>query len=181
MLSAPIDLDAEAASMLIGGAFNQQSGTIERNGKPYDIEDRKRDSWLVRRSEIKRFGFITQSLKAQIRYGFRTVQNQYLRSEDEIIRHFKLTPERYTRLMRQFSNEGWRASCAVGLANGRRVFCFPYIESGFIFDAHAYLFDETINLLKSSGALVLLPIDLTNKLKDLCDEVVNINQQSKGL
>jgi ABC-type Na+ transport system ATPase subunit NatA len=166
-----------ALSWVIGGLLKPDSGETLRNGLTYERNDRQKDVWCVRYTEIKRFGiFRNMSLKAQIRYGLRTGRSQYLKSEQEIIDGFDLSEGRYNRLLRQFSYEGWRASCAAGLANGKQIFCFPRIhnDSRFYEESYASHLRETIALLRTSGALVIVPADLIPYTENLCDEIVNM-------
>ena len=166
-----------ALSWIIGGQLKPNSGEVFRNDILYEIKDRQKDVWCVRHTEIKRFGiFRNMSLKAQIRYGLRTGRSQYLKSEQEIIDNFELSEGRYNRRLRQFSYEGWRASCAAGLANGKQIFCFPYIhnDSRFYEESYASHLKETIALLRTSGALVLVPADLIQYTQTLCDEIVHM-------
>ena len=179
LLNAMIGEGAWALSWIIGGAIQQTEGTIEKNGEPYTIKDRKENSWLVHTSEVKRFGIFTQSVQKQIRHGLRTKRGHYLLSENDYFNRFNLSIERYNRPLRQFSNEGWRASCAVGMANAKSIFCFPHIEPKFITEHRHLWFDELLDLLKSSGALVLCPTPCIDELDDLCDEVVDIQVQVK--
>jgi ABC-type Na+ transport system ATPase subunit NatA len=179
LLDCDIGEGGWALSRIIGGLLEPNSGVIKRNGVLYLTRQRRKDVWCVRDSEIKRFGlFRNRSLKSQIQHGLRTVSNQYLKSEAEIISRFYLTPERYNRLLRQFSNEGWRASCAVGMAHGKKIFCFPHLRQGFIGEYYLLWLKEMIDLLRDSDALILIPARLTPHADKLCDEVVLLN---KGL
>lgn len=175
LLNGCIGQGAWSACWIIGGAIKQEKGIIEKNGEPFEIEARKSMSWFVRKSEIKRFGLFRQSLKAQIQHGLRTIPNQRMQSEEDVIRHFRLTPERFNPPMRQFSGEGWRASCAIGFVNGKSIYCFPHIGYGstHLITDYREWFEELLNLLKSSGALVLVPIHMAKQAEGLCDEVVN--------
>lgn len=115
-------------------------------------------------------------MSSQIRHGLRTCHNQYLQSEAEIIERFKLTSERYHRPMRQLSHEAWRASCAIGLAQGKKIFCFPYMDHKMIDEYHDLWLKEMIDLLRDSGALVLIPSVATQSSKKLCDEIISVRQ-----
>ncbi len=178
LLNAPVGKGAWLLSWMIAGEFQPKQSEIELNRQPFSSEARKSEAWLVRFSEIKQFGFLEQSVKAQIRHGLKNFKNPYLKSEREIIDRFKLSSERYDRPLRQLSSEGWRASCAIGLANGRHIFCFPHIEylRPKLIEEYRYLwFEEMLNLLKSAGALVILPTAFTDEIAGLCDEVVTLN------
>lgn len=163
-------------SWIIGGILKQDSGEILRNGSVYRRIDRQRDVWCVRDSEIKRFGIFTMSLKQQIQHGLRGNLSQFLKSEQEIVDRFELSEGRYNRRLRQFSYEGWRASCAAGLANGKQIFCFPYIlnDSRFYEEFYTSYLKGIIAFLRTTGALVLVPGELVNCTETLCDEVVQM-------
>ncbi len=165
-----------ALSWIIGGVFNPEFGEITRNDLNYSQEERKRDAWCVRHSIIKvqRFSFREPTVGEQIQYGLRTIHNQFLTSEQEIMKRFRLTPERYIRPLRQLSHEAWRASCAIGLANGKNIFCFPYIDPEFIEDYYGIWLKEMLDLLKDSGALILFPARAKKSTEGLCDEVVSV-------
>jgi ABC-type Na+ transport system ATPase subunit NatA len=179
LLACDVGEGGWALSRIIGGLLEPNDGVIKRNDVLYPAHQRRKDVWCVRHSEIKRFGlFRNRSLKSQIQHGLRTVSDQYLKSEAEIINRFYLTPERYNRLLRQFSSEGWSASCAIGIANGKKIFCFPHLRQGFIEEYYSLWLKEMIDLLRDSGALVLIPATLTPRADKLCDEVVLLN---KGL
>ena len=141
-----------ALTRIIAGLVVPDSGTIKRNGVDYSSHDRRRDVWYVRSSQVKRFGFWgSQTVKWQIQYGLRTVKNQYLKTESEVIEHFHLTQERYNRIWWQLSHEGWRASSAVGLVNGKKIFCFPHInasEDDFIESYYDAYLKDMIDLLR---------------------------------
>jgi ABC-type dipeptide/oligopeptide/nickel transport system ATPase subunit len=121
-------------SWIIGGALKQDYGKFFKSGQPYSIQERQKEAWCVSLSQIKvnRFSFAAPTIQQQIQHGLKTTVFPYFLTEADYVQHFHLTPERYQRPMYQLSNEGWRASCAIGLANGRRIFCFPYLRPDFI-------------------------------------------------
>lgn len=177
LLNAPLGQGAWLLARIISGELKQQAGTILLNGEIYTPEQRRHDSWLVRYDEVKRFGFLLQSVKKQIRFGLRHTKNQFSSSEKDFMRAFNLSPERYDRLLRQFSGEGWRASCAIGLANGKTIFCFPQLNSPgneTLISVYRAWFEAMLKLLTSTGALVLVPCELSSQTASLCDEVIDI-------
>jgi hypothetical protein len=165
-----------ALSWIIGGEFDADFGTITCDNLKYNKDERKKDAWCVRHSSVKtrKFSFNDPTVQEQIQHGFKTVSGQYLKSEHEIINRFHLTPERYSRPLRQLSHEAWRASCAIGLANGKKIFCFPYIEPEFIEKFYEIWLKEMLDLLKESGALVLLPARAKKATEGLCDDIVPV-------
>ncbi|MBZ0280670.1 MAG: hypothetical protein K8L97_08000 [Anaerolineae bacterium] len=176
LLNSAVGHGGWALSWIIGGLLEPSEGVLLRNGTPYTQQQKSNDVWCVRKSEIKRLGiFRNQSVRWQIQHGLRTGLNQYLRTEAEIIERFRLTSERYNRPFRQLSNEAWRASCAIGLANRRSIFCFPhmqYCRPDFDEEGYHIFFKSIIAILKEAGALVLIPAKANEVSEKLCDEIV---------
>jgi hypothetical protein len=162
---------AEALSWIISGKVAQASGNILLNGRYYTPEQRRKDSWFVRYDEIKKWGRFRQSVSAQIRLALKNNSNPILKTEAEIIKHFQLSPERLPRKLSQYSHEGWRASCAIGFALGRKIFCFPYLYD-LSRDYKDLWLKDMLDFLTAHGALVLVPAYYDWETMGLCDEVV---------
>ncbi|MBK8025637.1 MAG: hypothetical protein IPK19_30655 [Chloroflexi bacterium] len=179
LLNASVGDGAWALSWIVGGELQEQSGKLELDGNLYTRADRRKAAWLVRFSEIRRFGLFSTSVEAQIRHGLfdTSSQDRYRGSERQIREDFNLTPGRYRRPLSQLSSEAWRASCAIGLANGKKIFCFPhmdYLRPNFVDEYRHLWLEDTLTYLKKSGALVLFPAMLTPANDGLCDEVTSL-------
>lgn len=173
LLSGEAGQGGFALSWILGGLLDPQQGSIYQNGVPYSAQQRKEDGWCVHYSEVKRFGLLKQSVKAQVRHGLRTTANPYLKSEAEVIERFRLTPERYDRPMGHLSGEAWSASCAIGFVHGKRIFCFPW--SIYRIEEYTDLWlKKQFDLLTSTGSLVIIPFRETEPARRLCDEVVRL-------
>ena len=174
-----------ALSQIIAGLLEPNvepaHAQILLDGVPYPTAQRKKDVWVVPRSEIKRYGlFQNMTVQEQIQHGLKNNSQPYLKSENDYIEHFRLTPERYTRPFRMLSHERWSASCAVGVANGKKIFCFPYINyvrPEFIEEYYELWFKAQVDLLRDSGALVLIPALAEGVAATLCDEIVPMRRK----
>ncbi len=166
----------QTLSWIIGGELEQEGGSITQNGVPYTLFERKQDAWCVRYSALKtkKFSVKESTVREQIQHGLKVTQAQYPRTEADIVKQLYLTQERCDRPLRQLSNESWRASCAIGFANGKKIFCFPYLGSGFIENYYSLWLKEMLGFLKSSGALILVPATAHKAYADLCDEVLTL-------
>jgi len=171
LLHAKPSRGAEALSWLISGIVNPWGGQILLNGKDYTVEQRRQDSWCVRYEEIKRWGWLRQSVRAQLRYALKHNPNPILKTEQEIIQHFRLSPYLLPRPLTQYSHEAWRASCAIGFALGKEIFCFPYVDYLSRMFKEFWLKDM-LDFLTAHGALVLFPGFYDWETVGLCDEVV---------
>ena len=159
-------------SWIIGGLIEQTNGTIERDGFEYARVERRKDAWCIRHETSPKNLFWEPSVISQIRHGLKLANNQFLQSEEELINRIGLSPERYKRPLRQLSHEAWRASCAIGMAFGKSIYCFPYMSPDYL--EHYPDFKGIINLLKESSALVLLPTKATLDINGWFDEIVQL-------
>ena len=169
-------------SWIIGGAFDQFSGKLLKNDVPYTLKERQKDAWCFRLSDKKgpKILYHEPTVQEQIQYGLKTTFEPYFKTEEEFIAHFHLTIERYRRPLRQLSGEVWRANCAIGLANGRRVFCFPYVIPDIVnINAEMHL-KAIFKTLTDAGALVLFPTTALGLFdpEGLCDEIVPVRHDS---
>jgi hypothetical protein len=181
LLDAQVGYGAWALSWIIGGMINQIDGEVTKNGNPYTQKERAHESWLFHESEIRRFGlFRNQSVRFQIRHGLKQNRNHKSLSEKEVMERFRLTPARYDRALWQLSEESLNASCAIGFVNGKKVFCFPHMSytclDNFFDEGYHARLKRQIDLLKNSGALVLVPALGAPVAIDLCDEIVPIGR-----
>ena len=176
LLNAKLRRGAWALSWLIAGIFKPTGGKIYLDGKIYEQEARRRDSWCPPSDEIKRWGRFYQTVQHQVQHGLRHNPKPYFSTEEEYMKHFIPEVTRYKRKMRSLSNAKWRASCAIGLANGKKLFCFPYIDfvrRGFFVEYNDLWFKRHVEILCDSGALVLIPAQHDHETEGLCDVVVN--------
>ncbi|MDX2076212.1 MAG: hypothetical protein SFZ02_07260 [bacterium] len=170
--------DMWALSLLIGGAIVEQSGVFKIDEHIYSAAQRRKISWLVRYEEVRRFGLFTQTVKNQVIAGIKK-GNRYGLSEQDFIQHFKLTPQRYVRYLRQQSAEAWSSSCVIGLAHDKQIFCFPPLEYGmgsleFVKMHGKKWFFDMLKFMKSLNCLILLPLPIDMETGDFCDAIVKI-------
>jgi hypothetical protein len=178
LLDANLNKGAWALSRIIGGALTPDRGEITKDGISYGQKVRHQEAWFVRESEYSGFRAGSKTVKTHLQHGLKNNPAPFLPSEQTFIEQFMLTPERYDRAIRQLSHEGWRASCAIGLAHGRKIFCFPsieYVRPYLIEDYFDLWLKAIVDLLSDSGALVLIPAIATGLAANLCDEIVSIN------
>jgi energy-coupling factor transporter ATP-binding protein EcfA2 len=170
-IQAPYGFGSWALCWLLAGAIVPEHGRIFLNSKQLDAKQLRQLSWLVYYDEIKRFGFLRQSVQAQL-HAHRSNIN-----ETSIIEKFYLVPERIDRSIWHIGSEIWRASCAIGYAQGRRIFCFPHI--GFfradLINEYRFLWlERVINVLKATNALILLPSVFQGDDASLMNKVIKL-------
>lgn len=92
---------------------------------------------------------------------------------DKLIDLFELSSSRLDRPMKFISNERWNASTAIGLANGKQIFCFPLLDDTWK-DAIKVRLRHCSEILKQNNCLVIIPSPSLHIIEDFVDEVVYV-------
>ena len=164
-------------SWLIGGLYQENDGVVYKNELVFRRKQRQSEAWCVRQNQVNGClgHFAPLTVQQQIRHGLKTTNMNYFEDEADYIRSFQLTPERYRRPLRQLSTEAWRASVAIGVANNRNIFCFPYMPPNLLNEYCGLWLKRLFDLLKDIGAVVIVPSTNTGIEKQnaiLFDEVI---------
>lgn len=139
------------------------------NGKIFINEEEKPMDYLVQRSWyvgtdlyknkahgifFNKYKIKKNTIKEQIEFGINNVRKDL--EFASIQRDFKLSNERINRNIEFVSGERWKASSAIGYANGKKVFCYPWFNSKDIKQFQEQLAD-TINTLLNLECIVMIP------------------------
>lgn len=165
-----------ALSWILGGVLRPIMGNFQKDGKECSWQDLQKETWCVPKGKTHRFTLLKRTVKSEIRHGLSRRNNLYFQSEEELVESFLLTPERYNRSLSQLSEEVWRASCAIGMANNRRIFCFPHLSLDELVDPHRSWFISMLIKLRDFGCLVLLPSDVRSVTLGFWDDVIPVAQ-----
>jgi len=91
----------------------------------------------------------------------------------EIAEALELSPTRLKRPLHQISNERWNASVAIGLSQGKTVFCFPLLNREW--KERIYVRLKTCSyLLKKYRCITIIPSDNEKYLTKFTDEIINL-------
>jgi ABC-type uncharacterized transport system ATPase subunit len=167
---------AWALSWIIAGRRQPDRGKLFINEDVVTASHLRAVSWAVRHDEIKRFGFIKQSVRSQIQAGLKTHRQHLNITEDDIKEIFLLTEGRYDRPLSQLSHEAWRASCAIGFAHGKKIFCFPhmsFLRPGFIDEYDTLWLVDMLDFLATHHCLVIYPADIPQRHERFFDQIVS--------
>lgn len=159
---------------ILTGYLNPQRGYFWMDGVELFAFQRRKLTWFVRYSEIQRFGLFYQSVKRQIRHGIKKY-NAHNLTEADYMRIFRLDIHRFNRRLRYQSTQAWRSSCAIGLANNRKIICFSPVISGHILEEyHNSWFGDMLKFMKSLNCTILLPLSPYANAYNLHDETIHI-------
>ena len=107
------------------------------------------------------------SIKEQIEYGvrFRRQDSDYA----SIKELFEVSSERINRNIEFVGGERWKASAAIGYANGRNIFCYPWMNTKDIENIREQL-TKTIKCLVDEGCIVIFPTTKEENIKKIYSE-----------
>lgn len=159
-------------SYLLGGNVELGNLKLFCNGNEISKEDLSSVSWNLEPSrEPYKNNIVRESIEKAIE------NNGMKESFQDIVERFLLTEPRYDRKLHALSGERWRASAALGYAEGKRIFYAPYMTSSFYYQmCHSGLL-KVLRELTDSGALVVLPVGSDEFIKHIADECVYIKRK----
>lgn len=156
-------------SYLLGGKIDFGDLKIYMNGSEINKQNLELISWNLEPCE-ERYGnvVVKKSIeKALDRSGamenFSDIQDKFL-----------LTQPRFNRKLKQLSGERWRASAALGYAEGRKIFYAPYKTSKFYYNMCQSGLLKALRELTDAGAIVLLPVGSDEFVKHIADKCIYI-------
>lgn len=114
----------------------------------------------------------TRTVRRELLYGLK--QSKKNETLDHIVDIFGLTPERLDRKLKHLSWERWRAYLAMGYAHNKKIFCFPYCNSGLIWEFERIGVMKCLDILKKDGAIILLPAPFKKCLSKYTDNFLEV-------
>lgn len=126
---------------------------------------------LYSRGLIKRELSFRQALEMAIK------EQHYYEKVDDIVKEFHLTPSRLDYSLSQNCEwERWRMSMAIGYANNKKIYCFPWMNTLEFYDC---LYNSSVfrffKKLTREGAIIILPTSRKENVNKLVDHIVQIH------
>lgn len=165
----------ESISLLLSDEEPLKQEKIIIDGEESGSKDVKRIGWYVGK-EIYAEGFIKKemSIRKLLEYAI----NKYHRYEriEDIAEEFGLDVGILDYgLSKNCHWAKWRASLAVGYANNKMVYCFPWLNTMYFYDC---LYNSGVfrffKKLKSEGAIIILPTSRKENVTGIADEIIQI-------
>lgn len=148
---------AAALSCALAGKLDEVKGDIYINECKIINKDIQKFSCYVGDDSglKKQFGLKSMTVREQIEYG---INKNLSFSNDiaEIQRNFGLSEERFDRVLKYCSGERWRASMAIGYAQGKSIYCFPWMNTKDLLNLENQI-RLGIKLLLEIGAILIIP------------------------
>lgn len=165
----------EAVSLLLSGIMPLKQEKIYIDNKEADAEEMKRIGWYVGKA-LYSSGIVKRELS--VRKALEFAVRKYHRYEEisEVMEEFHLTADRLDYgLSRNCEWEKWRASLAIGYANNKIVYCFPWMNSMIFYDR---MYNSSVfrffRKLTQEGAVIILPTSRKENVSGFADSLIEI-------
>lgn len=94
---------------------------------------------------------------------------------EELVDKLELDEGRLSRRIDHTGNERWRITMAIGLAEGRKIFCYPWMTSSE-FKIKPYTTSMMGKLIAADGGILLIPIENDKYVKDIACDIIDLSQ-----
>lgn len=163
-----------ALSVVLSGKDRAMEGVIKIDGMAISVKELHNYSCYVGEDAglKKYFGLTDMNVSEQIEYGIKRGLSN-CNSVEEIKIKFKLSDERFKRKFRFISGERWRASMAIGYSLGKRIYCFPWMNSSLLLKLEDCL-KTCCPILLDGGATIIIPTTNHLVLESFFNKLVTI-------
>lgn len=158
-----------ALSCGITGNTDFFKGEVFIDDKEVSIEHVIKSSWYVGLdlNKTKRLFRGKQTIREQIEYGVRNIVQDFDSSTIQNI--FSISNERINRSIEFVGNERWKASVAIGYSNGKKVFCYPWMNSKDI-ERFKEQLSKAVGFLLNLGCIVIVPTTKEENIRKIHSE-----------
>lgn len=155
-----------ALSTILTGRCSDYDGQILINDVEVNADSlRKSYSCMVGdETELRKYGFIHMSIKEQMEYGIKNGKS-FCNDFQKVKDLFGVTSERMNRKMALVGIERWRDSLAIGYANGKIIYCLPWMNSKNF--KMMTCWEKCLPVLLSVGAIIIIPSTSKSIMSDL--------------
>lgn len=162
-------------SYLLSGRAAIDQEKIFINGKEYNKGEIIKEGWYVGEGINKKFFCpLNNTLKKQILFALK--QSKINQNLNDVIDKFELSRDKIDCKFFKLGWESWRASVAIGYAYGKKIYCYPWMDTAYLKELiynSGFIFYS--NILKNAGNITILPASDRCLLEMICDEIITIN------
>lgn len=162
----------EAISQIITNPPSEKS-LVLLNGK--ENNELHKMSWYVGRS-IKEGRLFKKEITIRKALEMAIQKKDRYNDIETIIEDFHLSPQRIDYTLSEIDTwERWRASIAIGYTLGKKIYCFPWMDSMYFYDCmiNSLVFRFFKKIVQDNG-LIILPTSREQNVKRLVDEIIKV-------
>ena len=144
--------------------------------KPVDLETLRGITCILgqyRPRWYTKLGLLDESGEHRLKKALKKNKSMY--TYEELVEKLGLSDCRLTRPIDRTSGERWRITAAIGLAENKKIFCFPWMTN-MEFKRLPYAASKMGDLIAANGGILLIPIENDELVRDIVDDVVDLSQ-----
>jgi ABC-type oligopeptide transport system ATPase subunit len=154
-----------ALSCCLTGNAKFYEGKIYIDDREETISSIVKNSWYVGYDLYgSRTPFRRKTIKEQIKAGIQATHCKL--NADTIQNMFCVSNERVGRSIKKVSGERWKASIAIGYAYGKKIYCYPWMNSRDVEHLKEQM-KKNIEVLTNNKCIVILPTTSEENIKKL--------------
>ncbi|MDD2629332.1 MAG: hypothetical protein PHV61_04085 [Limnochordia bacterium] len=170
-LSGDIGDGAASLSYTLAGELKSRTGQICIDGKKTGKKELSKTGIVV---GYDYSGWRKRSVRSQLTMALSEGNPYGISSIAQLMKLFRLTEERLDRPLYRCSVERPPATIAIGLAQGKRIFSFPWLNPVYIEYHLDYWLGRSLSVLKDYDVWVILPTDEPRVLTGVADDVLEV-------
>lgn len=158
-------------SHTIAGEVQAGSGKITIDDVEYGAEKLARIGVVLPRDYSGRRG---KPVRKQLTEALNIPNRYAIQSVTELMELFRLDEDKLDSPLSTYGDQIWPATIAIGLARGKRIFCFPWMNPTYIKAHLDGWLGNSIRLLKRYDAWAVLPTSNPQALAGLVDDIFTV-------
>ena len=124
-----------------------------------------------------RFAACNKSARKQLTKAIKNGTSKY--SLNELQQLFGLSEERMDRPLYKTSREAWRITAAIGLAEGKKIFCLPWKSNQYVVGGVQYSLEIIAKVIKKEGGILLMPLENDELVRHFVDGVIDFSYKMR--
>ncbi|MDE6220885.1 MAG: hypothetical protein K2G51_10750 [Lachnospiraceae bacterium] len=166
----------ESISRLLTNETSLKQEKIYIDNAEAKASDIEKLGWYVGKTLYSR-GLIKRELSSSQALACAIKEHHRYNNIVDIVKEFHLTPSKLSYgLSRNCEWEMWRTSMAIGYANNKMIYCFPWMDSLCFYDC---MYNSSVfrffKKLTGEGAIIILPTSRKENVSGLADSVIQIH------
>jgi len=76
------------------------------------------------------------------------------------------------------SREAWRITAAIGIAQGKKIFCFPWKSNHYVMGGVLCALEILAKIVKKEGGILLMPLENDELVKHFIDGTIDLSYKT---
>lgn len=163
----------EGISQIITNPYSEKYRIVLNENKDSEIDE---ISWYVGK-QLRDGRLLKKDITIRNAFELAIKKNGRYNDIETIIEDFHLSPQRIDYTLSEIDVwERWRASIAIGYAFGKKIYCFPWMDSLYFYDCmiNSSVFRYFKKIVQDNG-MIILPTSREQSVKGIVDKIIKVH------